>query len=78
MREAERLDIVQKVKLFKSIESELTNLESEINEWVKTTGARLISVTGNIAAQSGAGSAPLGSFSASDVLIVIMYEEAHG
>jgi hypothetical protein len=75
--DTERPPIVQKVKLFKSIESELTNMESEINAWIKSTGARLISVTGNIAPQSGAGSAPLGSFSASDVLIIVMYEEGH-
>ncbi len=74
---AEGTNTVQKVKLFKSIESELSNMEAEINEWVKTSGARLISVTGNIAPQSGAGTSPLGSFSASDVLIVVMYEEGH-
>lgn len=69
---------MQKVKLFKTIESELSNLEIEINEWINTSGARLISATGNIAPQSGAGSAPLGSFSASDVLIVVVYEEGNG
>lgn len=69
---------MQKVKLFKSIESELLSLENEINDWVKSTGARLISVTGNIAPQSGSGSgAPLGSFSASDVLVVVMYEDGN-
>ena len=69
---------MQKVKLFKSIESELLNMEKEINEWITTTGARLISVTGNIAPQTGSGAgSPLGSFSASDVLIVIMYEDGN-
>ncbi len=69
---------MQKVKLFKSIESELLNMEKEINDWVVATGARLISVSGNIAPQSNNGaSAPLGSFSASDVLIVVMYEDGH-
>ncbi len=69
---------MQKVKLFKSIESELLNMEKEINDWIKSSGARVISVTGNIAPQSGSGAgAPLGSFSASDVLIVIMYEDSN-
>jgi hypothetical protein len=68
---------MQRVKLFKSIESELTSLEQEINEWIKTSGARVISVTGNIAPQTGSSSAPLGSFSASDVLVVIMYEDGN-
>jgi len=69
---------MQKVKLFKSIESELLNMEKEINDWIKTSGARVISVTGNIAPQTGGSSGiPLGSFSASDVLIVIMYEDGN-
>ena len=69
---------MQKVKLFKSIESELTNLEKEINEWIKTSGARVISITGNIAPQTGSSAgAPLGSFSASDVLIIVMYEDSN-
>ncbi len=69
---------MQKVKLFKSIESELVNLEAEINAWIKSSGARLISVTGNIAPQTGSSSGtPLGSFSASDVLVVVMYEDGN-
>ena len=67
---------MQKVKLFKSIESELVTLESEINAWIKESGAKIISVTGNIAPQSGASSSGggMGSFSASDVLVIIVYE----
>jgi len=69
---------MQKVKLFKSIESELLNMEKEINDWIESTGAKVISVTGNIAPQTGSGAgAPLGSFSASDVLVVVMYEGGH-
>jgi len=48
--------LMQKVKLFKSIESELLNMEKEINDWIKTSGARVISVTGNIAPQTGGSS----------------------
>ena len=66
---------MQKVKLFKSIESELVTMESEINAWIKESGAKIISVTGNIAPQSGATSGGgMGSFSASDVLVIVVYE----
>ena len=69
---------MQKVKLFKSIESELSNMEKEINAWIVDSGAQIISVTGNIAPQSGGSSSiPMGSFSASDVLVVIMYEDGN-
>ncbi len=64
---------MQKVKIFKSIESELHALEDEINTWIQEQNAKLISLTGNIAAQTGGNH--LGSFSASDVLIVVLYED---
>ena len=70
--------LMQKIKLFKSIESELLNMEIEINDWIKDSGARVVSITGNIAPQSGGSSSiPMGSFSASDVLVVIMYEDGN-
>ena len=68
---------VKKVKFFKSIESELNALEDEINKWLAQSGATLISVTGNIAPQSEGGTV-MGSFSASDILVIVVYEEGNG
>lgn len=67
---------MQQVKLFKSIESELATLEAEVNAWIQDSGAKIVSITGNIAPQSGASSSGggMGSFSASDVLMVVVYE----
>ncbi|MCA9225803.1 MAG: hypothetical protein KDA47_09335 [Planctomycetales bacterium] len=67
---------MHQVKLFKSIESELWTMEAEINEWLPATNAKVISVTGNIAPQTADSSGIQGSFSASDVLVVIVYEAA--
>jgi hypothetical protein len=67
---------MQRVKLFKSIESELGSLEKEINEWIAKSNAKVISITGNIAPQTG--HTAIGTFSASDVLVVIMYEGGNG
>ena len=69
---------MRKIKIFKSIESELISLETEINDWIVQSKATLVSVTGNIAPQTGDGGAPLGSFSASDVLVIVVYEESNG
>lgn len=66
---------MQKVRIFKSIESELTSLESEINRWIETSGIKILSMTGNIAPQTAKGS-HVGAFSASDVVVLILYEEA--
>jgi hypothetical protein len=65
---------MQRVKFFKSIESELGNLEKEINQWLAESKAKIISITGNIAPQTG--QTEIGSFSASDVFVVVMYEAA--
>lgn len=62
------------VKIFKSIESELWTMEQEINDWIKESGAHIVSATGNIAPQSTSGSTT--GFSASDVVVIVVYETA--
>ncbi len=61
---------MEKIKLFKGVEIELQALEDQINEWLQESGARVISVTGNIAPQSSTG----GSFTTSDILVIVTYE----
>jgi hypothetical protein len=63
---------MHQVKVFKSIESELWTTEKEINQWLQETKAKVVSITGNIAPQTGGHH--LQGFSASDVLILILYE----
>lgn len=64
---------MQQIKIFKSIESELGSLEGEINDWISEESVRIVEIFGNIAPQSP--SIPgMGSFSSSDVLVVILYE----
>jgi len=71
---------MQQIKLFHSIESELPALEDEINGWLRDSGARVISMTGNVAPQSSPRSGGTGAtltrspFAASDVLVVVLYE----
>lgn len=68
---------MQRVKIFKSVEVELGVLEAEMNAWIESSGARIISITGNIAPQS-LGAAEAKSFDASDVLVIVLYEEGKG
>ena len=70
---------MQQVKIFKGIESEVTSLESEINGWIQSSGARVLSITGNIAPQtkddtSDAPSLGHSPYAPSDVLVVVLYE----
>jgi len=66
-------NIMQQVKIFKSIESEREELEKEINRWIRRSGARVLSVTGNITTNGGGGG-PMSSFSGSDILVMLLVE----
>jgi len=66
---------MQQVKIFKSIESELNALEQEINEWISDSGVKIVNITGNIAAQSATTGSLGDTFSASDVLLFVLYEK---
>lgn len=66
--------VIQQVKLFKTIESELPEMEKTINRWIHKNKVKVLSMTGNIASHGSSGGGPMSSFSSSDILIVVMYE----
>ena len=68
---------MRRVKLFKGVEAELASLESEINDWLESTGFEVVSISGNIAPQTHFSDSPE-SFSTSDILLVVTYEAQHG
>ncbi|NQU21942.1 MAG: hypothetical protein HQ567_11720 [Candidatus Nealsonbacteria bacterium] len=70
---------MQQVKIFKAVESDTGSLENEINAWIRESGVRVVSVTGNIAPQSeasGSSASALGQgrFASSDVVLIVLYE----
>ncbi len=72
---------MHQIKIFKGIESEITQLERRVNEFLSSNGGRVVQMTGNIAAQSSTSdvNASLGnSYTPSDILIVVVYETADG
>ena len=77
------------IKLFVGREDHTADLESEVNTWLAESGAKVISITGNIAAQSvlpnkdTGGTSNLAAtgthgrrFAPSDILVLIQYEKA--
>ena len=69
---------MQQIKIFKSIESDVSILESEINSWLKESGVKVVNVFGNIAPQTVNNNTSVkvsGAFSPSDVLMVVVYEK---
>lgn len=65
---------MQQVKLFKSVESELEDLQKSINDWIKESGAKVISIQGNISPQTPHGG-PLNTFASSDLFVIVLYEK---
>ncbi|QDT04319.1 hypothetical protein K227x_27090 [Rubripirellula lacrimiformis] len=65
---------MQQIKIFKGVDTEITELERQINRWMRKSGARVLSVTGNLSPQSGGGGGPLNSFAAGDVMVILHYE----
>ena len=70
---------MHQIKIFTTVETEVRSLENEVNDWIKKSGAKVISITGNIAPQSeriggsGGGSDDL-RFFPSDVMLIVLYE----
>ncbi|TWU45664.1 hypothetical protein Q31b_08400 [Novipirellula aureliae] len=65
---------MQQVKIFKSVDTELADLEQQINRWMRKSGAKVISITGNLASSPHASAGPLNTFAASDILLVVLYQ----
>jgi len=69
---------MHQIKIFKGLESNLALLEKEVNAWLAESGARVVQMFGNLAAQSGqrneTNSLAAYPYVASDVLLVILYE----
>lgn len=65
---------MQQVKIFKSVDTELPELERQINRWMRKSGARVLSITGNLASQPSSGDGPMSTFAAGDVMVIVLYE----
>lgn len=65
---------MQQVKLFKGVDSELPELERQINRWIRKSGARVLAINGNLSAAPASANAPMSSFAAGDVLIIVHVE----
>jgi hypothetical protein len=65
---------MQQVKIFKSVDTEIAEMERQINRWMRKSGARVLSINGNITSQSNESNGGLNSFAAGDVMIMVLYE----
>lgn len=70
---------MHQIKIFMSKEGATGELESEVNQWIRETGARVIQITGNISPQTlltkvKDSLADGKRYAPSDVMLVVLYE----
>jgi len=70
---------MQQVKLFKSVEADITDLQNSINDWLRElqqAGGEVLQIVGNIAPQtvSAAKSMKPSGFSPSDLFVMVLYK----
>jgi len=62
---------MQQVKIFKSVDTELGDMETQINHWIAESKATIQSIHGNISPQAGKHGIQ-GSFSADAVMVIVL------
>ena len=65
---------MQQVKLFKSTDTELEDLEKQINRFIRKNNIRVLSITGNHSAAANANTGPMNTFASGDVTVIMLYE----
>ena len=70
---------MHQIKIFMGKEGETGELESQVNQWVRESGARVIQITGNISPQTlltkvKDGLADGKRYAPSDIMLVVLYE----
>ena len=65
---------MQQVKIFKGVDTEISDIEKQINRFLRKTGVTVLSITGNLAAQPGSANGPMNSFAGSDVMVIILFD----
>ena len=64
---------MQQIKIFKGVDTEIPEMERQINRWMRKSGAKVLSVQSSLAAQPSTGG-PMNSFAGSDIMVVLHYE----
>lgn len=65
---------MRQIKLFKSVETEISTLEKDVNDWIRESRANVVRISGNIAPQSEMADRSGYKFPPSDVLVLIEYD----
>ncbi len=69
---------MHQIRLFKSVETEVREMEREINDWLKESKARVVHLSANIAPQTTeplpTGMGKSRAYAPSDLFVSVVYE----
>lgn len=65
---------MQQVKIFKSTDTELDDLEKQINRFIRKNNVRVLSISGNHSTAPSANTGPMNTFAGGDVTVILLYE----
>lgn len=65
---------VQQIKIFKSVDTELEDLEKQINRFIRKNNIRVLSISGNHSAAPVASGNPMNTFAGGDVVVIMLFE----
>ncbi|KAA1257723.1 hypothetical protein LF1_02120 [Rubripirellula obstinata] len=65
---------MQQIKIFKGVDTEIPEMERQINRWMRKSGAEIISIQSSLAPQPNKGTGPMNSFAGSDIMVVLHYQ----
>lgn len=65
---------MQQVKIFKAVDTELDDLEKQINRFIRKHNVRVLSISGNHSASMDSNSGPMNTFSGGDVTVIMLFE----
>ncbi|OUT55756.1 MAG: hypothetical protein CBB71_19190 [Rhodopirellula sp. TMED11] len=65
---------MQQIKIFKAVDSEIGDLESQINRFLRKNKVRVLSISGNHSSSPSQSAGPMNTFSGGDVTIILLFE----
>lgn len=65
---------MQQVKIFKAVDTELEDMEKQINRFIRKNNIRVLSISGNHSASLDSASGPMNTFSGGDVTVIMLFE----
>ena len=65
---------MKQIKIFKSVDTEVDDLEKQINRFIRKNNIRVLSISGNHSAAMDTSSGPMNTFSGGDFTVILLFE----